>query len=140
MRTRASGSTMVRARPLALTWEPNDRHCSQAPLMVLSTISSSRVLSIASDMAHDFIQHAGEPNGSVLRPSPCCRALELLVAWPESKKVLVVDAFGAFAVYRRVQLQEDQVATIRHSHIQPAVLFLFACPLSFHPSSHRPCR
>src|SRR3990172_7143603 len=122
MRTRAAGSTMVRARPVALTWEPNDRHCSQAPLMVLSTISSRRVLSIASDMVHDFIQHAGERNGRLLRPDPCCRAFELLVAWPESKEVLVVDTFGAFAVYRRVEFQEDQVATIRHSHNQRATL------------------
>src|SRR3989304_4989406 len=122
MRTRASGSTMVRALPVALTWEPNDRHCSQAPLIVLSTISARRLLSIASDMAHDFIQHAGEFNGSVLRPDPRCRALELLVAWPGSKEGLGVDTFGAFAVYRRVQLQEDQVATIRHSHNQPAML------------------
>ena len=90
--------------------------------MVLSTISSRRALSIVSDMVHDFIHHAGELNGSVLRPDPCCRALELLVAWPESKEVLLVDAFGAFTVYRRVQLQEDQVATMRHSHNQPAML------------------
>src|SRR3972149_8109546 len=101
MRTRASGSTMYRARPVALTWEPNDRHCSQAPLIVLSTISSRRVLSIASDMAHDFIQHAGEFNGSVLRPDPRCRALELLVALPGGKGGPGGGAFGGLPVRHR---------------------------------------